>query len=410
MGFMKNNERYRPLCKLYYTDKENYEGIYQERYHANNALHFDMEINGHPAFMVASVELFNRIIDIYRKDKEVLRLCGMLPGVALKQFAQRCLIDEIVISNNIEGVNSSRQEISDVLAEAEKRGRNKRYKGLVRKYAMLQSDRDIRFQSCGDIRAVYDELVSFEIAEDDPDNLPDGQIFRKDSTSVMSPAQKEIHRGLSPESRIIEAMDGALNILNDESVEMIIRIAVFHYLFGYIHPFYDGNGRTSRFISSSLLARSFEPLLGYRLSYTIKDNLKAYYDAFQVCNDRRSRGDLTPFVNMFADIVNESVTQLIHALEKRIVLLEKFSSLIKELPMGDDRKYYDLYSLLIQAGLFADRESGISLAELSELMNVSSVTAAKRLNAIDNRLLIINKQGNTNLYRINTDVLDEMLN
>ncbi len=30
----------------------------------------------------------------------------------------------------------------------------------------------------------------------------------------------------------------------------LVSIAVFHYLFGYVHPFYDGNGRMARYLSS----------------------------------------------------------------------------------------------------------------------------------------------------------------
>ena len=65
-----------------------------------------------------------------------------------------------------------------------------------------------------------------------------------------------------------------VNDLNNDDINFLIRIAVFHYAFGYIHPFYDGNGRTSRFISSYLLSQRLEDLVSFRLSYTIKLNIK----------------------------------------------------------------------------------------------------------------------------------------
>ena len=64
---------------------------------------------------------------------------------------------------------------------------------------------------------------------------------------------KVIHSGIYPEEKLNEAMTAALDFLNDDNIDILIRISAFHYLFGYIHPFYDGNGRTSRFISSHLL-------------------------------------------------------------------------------------------------------------------------------------------------------------
>lgn len=84
-------------------------------------------------------------------------------------------------------------------------------------------------------------------------------------------------------------MNKALAILNDKSIECVFRISIFHYLFGYIHPFYDGNGRTSRFISSYLLSKEFESIIGYRMSYSIKENINDYYKAFKVCNDPKNK-------------------------------------------------------------------------------------------------------------------------
>lgn len=40
-----------------------------------------------------------------------------------------------------------------------------------------------------------------------------------------------------PESKIIEYMNKALYILNDQSIDILIRVSLFHYYFGYIHPF-----------------------------------------------------------------------------------------------------------------------------------------------------------------------------
>ncbi|MFR7881399.1 MAG: Fic family protein [Christensenellales bacterium] len=85
-----------------------------------------------------------------------------------------------------------------------------------------------------------------------------------------------------PESKIIEYMNKALYILNNQSIDILIRVSLFHYYFGYIHPFYDGNGRINRFISSYILSKHFNEVIGFRLSMTIKENLTQYLEAFLI--------------------------------------------------------------------------------------------------------------------------------
>ena len=76
--------------------------------------------------------------------------------------------------------------------------------------------------------------------------------------------------------KLIDFLNKSLDFLtNENNVGPLVKIAVFHYLFGYAHPFYNGNGRTSRFISSYLLCNILNQSIALRISYTIKnDKLK----------------------------------------------------------------------------------------------------------------------------------------
>ena len=398
---------YQSLAKLFYSDKDHYEEIYQEKFDSKYATKINFEINGSQAFFVLEPSLHYKIISIYKADKRIKKLRDELPGVAISHFTIRSLIDEIVLTNDIEGVYSSRREINSILSELETKNRRKRFKGLVQKYLMLQKNETLSFQTCQDIRNLYNELVYAEVEEDNPDNLPDGEIFRKDSASVTTATQKEIHQGVNPESKIIECMNQALQVLNSTEIDEPIKVALFHYLFGYIHPFYDGNGRTSRFISSYLLSKEFEPTIAYRLSYTIKENIKEYYQAFKTCNERHNRGDLTPFVIMFTDIIEESMKQLEEALQKRHQKLMYYRERIQYLPMGLNEKYIDFYDYLLQASLFS--ESGISVKELKGLMRVSRQTVFNRLKDLSAYNLIEKKSlGNSRYYNLNLEEVEKL--
>lgn len=150
------------------------------------------------------------------------------------------LIEEIMISNEIEGVVSTRKEITELI-NIEKPKEYKRFYGMVKKYEdiFFQEKEFTPISDTSKLRELYNDILLVDIQRDNPDNIPDGVIFRKEIVNVVS-STKTTHRGLYPESKIIEAMNYALSILNDNSLPYIVRAAVFHYFFGYIHPFYDG--------------------------------------------------------------------------------------------------------------------------------------------------------------------------
>ena len=395
------------LYKLFYADSSAFNAEYDKRFNDENTIHLDIKIGEHSAFVCESAEIFKLIISIERTNNSINRICSNLPGIALSQFQQRCLIDEIVLTNNIEGVHSTRKEISEILQDLSKNNKRGRFVGLVKKYVLLMKNDSLSLQIPKDIRKIYDDIFYEEIKVTDPDDLPDGQIFRKSDVGVYSPTGKKIHDGLFPESKIISVMKKSLDFLNNSNYDFLLRIAVFHYLFGYIHPFYDGNGRTSRFISSYLLSQGLNKLIGYRISFTIKENINKYYEAFKICNHYNNRGDLTPFAEMFLKIVDISMQQLYQALSERSEKLMHYVNLITQLPNADDESMCRIYDYLIQAALFSN--IGISQKELEYEMGLSYNTVRSRLKRIPEELLITNKQGNRSFYLLHLKTVDELL-
>lgn len=335
----------------------------ERRYLSQAAIHFPFCIGDFPAFIMLNGELHQLISSIHRWDKALTCLCGQIPAEAMEQFATNTMVEEIQQTNEVENVQSTRKEIREAMAALEDNKTGKRFMGMANKYRMLITHRQIPLRSCQDVRNLYDEFILDEVLRENAENAPDGLIFRKDPIGVYSNRDQRIHDGLSPESRIIEAMEQGLSLLHDEEIDPLIRIAAFHYWFAYIHPFYDGNGRMPRFISSYMLSQAFSESACLRIAYVIKDHRKTYYRLFRDANEKRSMGDLTSFVIGFLRFFEQALMDAHASLDEKNRHYQQCEAILsgeleRRLPRLDPR-CRTLLTMMLQEELFGHPHSDI---------------------------------------------------
>ena len=390
---------YLDLRKAFHDTAQDADQLYDRRFNDERTWHLKTSIAGSPAFVYMAPEIYEALLEAAQIDKDILRLEAALPQRALDSYRDSCLIDEIVLTNEIEGVHSTRREIGEVLERLKQNDRRGRFFGIVQKYALLQTRPDIALRTCADVRDVYDYLVLAEVRISDPHNVPDGTYFRTKMVHVINEAGIPIHDGIEPEARIIEEMDQALDVLNDESREPLLRIALFHFLFGYIHPFYDGNGRTNRFISSYLISRQYEPIVGLGISHAVKQEIEKYYKAFSRCEHPLNRGDITPFVIAFSEICVNAMCNLRDALTEKKSQMDMYlhrSAVLVPEPLRT------LVESLITATLFTF--DGVTAKELCEAERLSRQTLYKRLSELRKLgLLQEEKIGRKVFYKLNEE-------
>lgn len=393
---------YEPLAKLYYKDKSVYTKIYNERFNNEFSYHLPFEISGNKAFFIIDYQISRKIEEIYYISRQLDDILNQLPPIAFKYYINKNLIDEIMLTNDIEGVYSTRKEISQIIEMPDNSTKKVRLMGLVKKYQKLINGEKIPLSSCNDIRLLFDEIVLNEIEEDEK---PDGEIFRTGSVSVCTATDKEKHRGLYPEKKLIDFLNKSLDFLtNENNVGPLVKIAVFHYLFGYSHPFYNGNGRTSRFISSYLLCNILNQSIALRISYTIKNDKNKYYKAFDICNDPKNKGDITPFIYSFIDIIKNAAKSSLENLESLKQRLEYYSTIHENIYnfFENDLQSKIVY-ILIQNALFSSK--GVFIEELKHHLECSEATIRKNIKSLIKHGLIITteREKNKMLYELSLD-------
>lgn len=400
-GYSMNE--YQLLSKLFYSDKDKYNSLYIDRINSESTLKFDIKIAENQTFCVITAEMTRKIDKIYRKIQSINLLLANIPDIACSSYIRNCLKDEIMMTNKIEGINTTRKQVQDIIEYNETKGadKTKKFSFFIEKYLKLINKEIIDLNSSIDLRNLYDELFGDDL---DDDEKLDGKIFRSGGVNIATATDKIIHQGVYPESRIIKYVDSMLSIAHDEDMPILIKIAVVHYFFGYIHPFYDGNGRISRFLSSYLL-QSLHNLLPFRLSYVINENKKIYYKAFEICNDTKSKGDITPFVLMFLEIIEQVATNIVSKFTEASEKLKHYSKFKTNI----NKKLDDILFILIQDYLFGDKQ--INQQELCSVTNISSKsTLNKYLTELLNLDLIKKeKNGRSYIYYVNIDKIDELM-
>lgn len=393
---------YELLSKIFYKKPTEYESIYDARFNSEASIKLPIKIHENVGFIFNTNEITKLLVKIYKTINKINLLRTHLPNIAINSYIIKSLKDEIALTNEIEGVRSTRKEIENAI-DSIKNDKSARFKGLVDKYFKLISNEIIPLNNCEDIRTIYDALVLPEIEKE---NLPDGILFRKEPVQVVSATQKEKHRGIMPESKIIESLDLCLDFLKSDDIDSLIKISAFHYLFGYIHPFYDGNGRTSRFISSYLIKNELDVLLALKLSYTVKNNINKYYKAFDVCNDRKNKGDITFFVVTFLELLSQASDDLYTKIADLNDQLNYYNNIINTLvneKVLNDKQAKCIF-ILCQNRLFDD--TYMNMNTLTELLEKSDTTTRKILKSLESKNLLVKcRNKNQYLYSANLDSL-----
>lgn len=196
---------------------------------------------------------------------------------------------------------------------------------------------------------------------------------------------------------IVGLMDNLEQYINDaklHDIDPLIKMAIIHFQFESIHPFYDGNGRTGRIINVLyLILEELQSLpILYLSSYIIKHKSQ-YYKLLQQVRDENLWEDWLLFIINGVEETARETTQLILKIKN---LMETFKNMMRD--------NYRFYTKDLLNNLFKHPYTKIEFV-VNDL-GVSRLTAANYLNKLaDDGLLRKEKIGTANYY-INIKLFD----
>lgn len=337
-------------------------------------------------YYIPTMRTIDLISSISKDDIILMDLYQELPDVAKRTFLIDIVSSELQSTNEIEGVRSNKEELVYTTKEVLKGddyNKSLKFSNISNSYLQLQRDNLKRPKDYKDIRRIYDEITIDGVEKED---LPDGDYFRKDLVYIHKQG-KQIHRGISngedTEDYIIAVLEKLIEFLNkDAKCNSLIKNAISHYYFGYIHPFYDGNGRTNRFISSIYLKEEFSWLTALSLSQGSNDYRNLYLKAFDMTNQVSMQGELNFFVDSFLEILNNGQNILKENISNKMILLDLAHEKSKNDPaINKDDTLLAITNIAIELSLFGLNDY-LDIYLLKEILDLSEQTLRFKLNTL----------------------------
>ncbi|MFD1065734.1 Fic family protein [Oceanobacillus locisalsi] len=355
-------------------------------------------------FYVHTHKLFSLNNKVLINSSKISALISKLPKFIIEPYFHKLIINEAQSNNEIEGVRSTKKELKEVLEDILRSDKTKkRFDGLMKTYLFID---DIEpFKEIADFRSLYDQLVSDEI---DKENVPDGELFRKSYVEVNDGTQTT-HIGIQSEIQIIEALNTLIHYLDDQNHSELYRYMVAHYYYEYIHPFYDGNGRTGRLLICSYISRYLERYSAISLSYAINKNKSKYYKALEEIPTPLNNGEMTFYLIDMLELLAAGQEGIIDDLEINLSKMERIEGFFKSTDWDQLEEEADMLEIMTNLSVFVNDEASLSVTDLMEISKKSRYKVNKIMEVLEEGGYVRLVRKRPKSYQVTDKLLNDLL-
>ena len=194
-----------------------------------------------------------------------------------------------------------------------------------------------------------------------------GTVLKNQATGEV------IHTPPQEESTIRKLIDNHEQYINtNDGIDPLIKMAIIHYQFETIHPFYDGNGRTGRIIN--ILYLVLNELLDLPILYLSSYIIKHKADYYRLLQEVRTKGSWEEWIIYMLEGIEQTATKQVQLINDIKELMDNTKEKLKsELPK--------IYSKDLLEVLFIHPYTKIDM--LVDNLELHRDTASKHLKAME---------------------------
>jgi Fic family protein len=268
-----------------------------------------------------SIEMDEESISLLMQANKTLGILDALstriPDIDL--FVSMYVRKEALLSSQIEGTQAT---LEDILDPALEDNTNRNVADVINyiKAVSYASDRMQELPLCNRLLRETHAVLMAEVrgGEKEPGEFrrsqnwigPQGNTLK--TASYIPPNPEDMQTAMSDLEKFINSED---------DLDPLIKIALIHYQFETIHPFWDGNGRIGRLLIILFLWE--KQLLNYPtlyISYFLKRNRIEYYDRMM---EVRLKGRFEQWIQFFLKALAESAQDAIDTIDSLVALHER---------------------------------------------------------------------------------------
>jgi len=234
-----------------------------------------------------------------------------------KFYLVSSLMEEAIASSQMEGASTTRKVAKDMLRK-QQRPKDKSQQMILNNYNTIQyisslPRENLSIERILDLHRLITERTLGSIQNEGHLRTSDDIVVMDAITGQLAhvpPSYKEL-------KALLKELCGFVNSSNPaDFIHPIVKSIILHFLLAFIHPFTDGNGRTSRsLVYWYLMEQNYEMVKYLSISRIIYRNKKQYEKSFLYTEN--DHNDLSYFILFNLNVLKKAYEEMERYLQKK---------------------------------------------------------------------------------------------
>ncbi len=303
-----------------------------------------------------------------------------------KKFLTKSIMEEAIASSQLEGAATTTSMAKKLLAE-KRTPKDRSERMIVNNYKTMQAlNQEYKHEKLS-----HEVLFNLHrlITKDTLDPDKQGR-YRKNTDDITVNDKLQYIYFIPPNEEFVnQEIEKLINYANDEDekgfLHPIIKAIFLHFWIGYLHPFYDGNGRIARTIFYwYLLRKGYWALQYLPISLVIKE-APAQYGMSYIYSEQDDF-DITYFYDFHMRKLMQALHNFKAYLERKIEDNRNLQTLFQAKYNLNPRQVEALHYLLTQGeGSYVNPSSYEALCGISRTTAIADLKALEKINLVESK-------------------------